>query len=434
MASAQDDPVVIHWFVGLGTGINPDQIPPQEQIVADFNATHDDIQIEVTFIDTSDAIDTLSTLIASGNAPDIVGPVGVEGSNAFADAWLDLEPLVESTGYDLTQFDEQSIDFYRIEGEGLVGLPYAVFPSFILYNKALFDEAGLNYPPTEYGAPYVWGDGTEAEWNIDTMTEVARILTVDANGYDATEPEFDPTAIEQFGFHGVFHSSRGHASLFGAGNVVDDEGNAVIPDHWREAWKWYYDGMFGEAPFMPNDQIALSDTWGNGNTFSMGRVGMATAHLWYLSCCLGAEVTDWNIAAVPSYNGTTTAKLHADNFRILEATQHPEEAFEVLLYLTDERGMDLLQVYGGMPARLAEQDAFFEAFAQAYPEDIAWDVVMDSLSYADVPSHEGYTPNYTVADTRLNAWGSLYQSTPGLDVDAELDTLRDDLQQIFDAE
>lgn len=434
MVSAQDEHVIIRWFVGLGTGINPDQIPPQEQIVADFNASRDDIQIEVTFIDTADAIDTLSILIASGDAPDIVGPVGVEGSNAFADAWLDLNPLIESTGYDLSQFDEQSIDFYFIEGEGQVGLPYAVFPSFIVYNTALFDEAGLNYPPTEFGAPYVWSDGTEVEWNIDTMTEVSRLLTVDANGYDATESEFEATAVEQFGFHGVFHSARGHAALFGAANMFDEEGNAIIPDHWREAWNWYYDGMFGETPFMPTAQIAANDAWGNGNTFASGRVAMATAHLWYISCCLGSTVTDWNIGAVPSYNGTITAKLHADNFRILDSTENPEEAFEVLLYLTEERGADLLQVYGGMPARLSEQEAFFETYAQNYPEDINWDVVRAALSYADVPSHEGYTPNYTEADTRMNAWGSLYQSAAGLDIDAELDTLRNDLQQIFDAE
>jgi hypothetical protein len=31
----------------------------------------------------------------------------------------------------------------------------------IYYNRELFDEAGLNYPPQEFGALYVWNDGTE---------------------------------------------------------------------------------------------------------------------------------------------------------------------------------------------------------------------------------------------------------------------------------
>ena len=427
-----DSPVVIRWFVGLGTGINPEQIPLQEQIVADFNDTHDDIQLEVQFVDTDVAIDTLSTLIASGDAPDIVGPVGVEGSNAFADAWLDLQPLVDETGYDLTQFDEQAVDFYRVEGQGLVGLPFGVFPSFIAYNRALFDEADLNYPPEEFGAPYVMPDGTEVEWNIDTMTEIARLLTVDAEGYDATEAEFDRDDVVQYGYSGMFNSSRGQATLFGAGSVVDEDGNAQIPDEWDAAWRWYHDAIFGDQPFMPDAATAASDAWGSDNTFSSGKIAMANLHLWYPPCCLGTTVTEWGIGAVPAYDGTITAKLHADNFRILETTDHPAEAFEVLLYLTDERGTELLQVYGGMPARASEQAAFFESYAQNYSEDINWDVAIDALSYADIPSHESYMPSFAEADVRLNAFGNLYQSSADIDLDAEIATLRDDLQQIFD--
>ena len=46
-AQEDDEPVTIRWFVGLGTGINPEQIPPQEQIVEEFNASQDDIILEV---------------------------------------------------------------------------------------------------------------------------------------------------------------------------------------------------------------------------------------------------------------------------------------------------------------------------------------------------------------------------------------------------
>ncbi len=55
----------------------------------------------------------------------------------------------------------------------------------------MFDEAGLNYPPATYGEPYVMPDGTEVEWSFETLTELAKFLTVDANGADATMDEFD---------------------------------------------------------------------------------------------------------------------------------------------------------------------------------------------------------------------------------------------------
>ncbi len=73
------------------------------------------------------AKDTLSTQIASGNGPDVVGPVGVGGSNAYFGQWLDMTPQIESSGYDTTQFNEALVEFYQTE-EGQVGLPFAVFP------------------------------------------------------------------------------------------------------------------------------------------------------------------------------------------------------------------------------------------------------------------------------------------------------------------
>ena len=67
-----------------------------------FNESHDgEIQLEVEIVDNEIAFDNLSTQIAGGNAPDIIGPIGIRGSNAFAGQFLDLEPLVASTGFDL---------------------------------------------------------------------------------------------------------------------------------------------------------------------------------------------------------------------------------------------------------------------------------------------------------------------------------------------
>ena len=104
MAAAQA-PVTITWFVGLGTGTNPEQIDAQNQVVQNFNDSHDDIELVINVAATNEAAyDALATLIASGNAPDIVGPVGFSGANAFAGSWLDLQPLIDSTGYDMSAF------------------------------------------------------------------------------------------------------------------------------------------------------------------------------------------------------------------------------------------------------------------------------------------------------------------------------------------
>ena len=149
-ATAQQ-PVEIVWFIGLGTGGNPEQRAVQDEVVAAFNEANPDIRLVVNVADNTVARDTLSTLIAAGNAPDIIGPVGGDGANAFYGNWLDLEPLVEAHGYDLTQWPAAAVDFYRTE-EGLIGLPLATFLLTSIIARALrfFFVAALLW---RYGAP-----------------------------------------------------------------------------------------------------------------------------------------------------------------------------------------------------------------------------------------------------------------------------------------
>ena len=435
------DRVPIRWYVGLGAGTDAPLIAAQEQLVEDFNASQDEIELSIEIVDNDQAYDVLSTQIAAGNAPDIVGPMGIRGRASFPGVWLDLEPLIESANYDLSDFDPALVEFYRLEGEGQLGIPFAVFPSFIVYNKDLFDEAGIPYPPSAYGEPYVDWDGNEREWNIETLAEIAKILTVDANGNDATMEEFDTENIVQFGFLNQFTDVRGRDTLFGAGNYVDEEGNAVIPDNWREAENWYHNAMWEEF-FYPNGVYNGSELLAaGGNAFETGNMGMINIHLWFNGWGTAGLDADWDFAPVPSYNGVTTAKLHADTFAIMESTEHPEEAFTVLTYLLGERAEDLTQLYGAMPARLSLQDGYFERYteqlAETYPDtDWAsknWDVVVAGLGYPDNPNHEEAMPSFLEATNAYTAYVQTVDNDPDADVNAALDELRESLQTIFDA-
>jgi multiple sugar transport system substrate-binding protein len=198
--TAPAEPVQIRWFVGLGTGTDPEQVAIQEEVVADFNASQDKIELVLEIVPYDSARDTLSTQIASGAGPDIVGPVGWGGSNDFYGQWLDIAPYIQSSGFDTSVFDPALVKFYQTE-EGQIGLPFAVFPGAMYFVPAMFDEAGLNYPPQVYGEKYVFPDGREADWNWETVTEVAKLLTVDVNGLNATEEGFDRTQIVQVGYN-----------------------------------------------------------------------------------------------------------------------------------------------------------------------------------------------------------------------------------------
>jgi multiple sugar transport system substrate-binding protein len=167
---------------------------------------------------------------------------------------------------------------------------------------------------------------------------------------------------------------------------------------------------------------------------------MALTHLWYTCCATPSdpdtgellEDPNWDLAAVPSYNGVTTSNFNADTFRILEATEHPEEAFEVLTYLLGEASGELLQLYGGLPGREADQDAFFEGLDEKWTQGVDWQVALDSIPFADNPSFEGWTPNYQEGFDAVLAFGDKLRSTEGLDIDAEIEGFIEELQTIFD--
>src|SRR5437868_15259219 len=87
--AAAQDKVTVTWLVGLGTGTNDQQIEAQNKVVDEFNASQDKINLVINIGASFETTrDTYSTLIAAGTPPDILGPVGVGGSNAFADRWL----------------------------------------------------------------------------------------------------------------------------------------------------------------------------------------------------------------------------------------------------------------------------------------------------------------------------------------------------------
>ncbi|MDX1991939.1 MAG: extracellular solute-binding protein [bacterium] len=432
--------VTVVWFVGLGTGTNDQQIEAENQVVADFNASQDEINLEIVIAPTFEtAVDTLSTLIAAGTPPDIVGPVGVGGSHRYE--WLDLAPLIEASGYDLSGFDPALLELYATPEGGYSAIPFAIFPSITYYNRDLFDEAGLNYPPQEFGAPYVMPDGTELPWNYDTLREVAKILTVDANGNDATMEEFDPNSIIQFGLNFQWARIRlMWTDIQPESTYYDPATNAVsIPESWRTATQWLQDAIWTDH-IIPTTAYATSEAFGAGsdNVFQTGKIAMAIVPLWY-TCCIGDSVGnfEWDFAVVPqSLDGEYHVAMDADTFRITATSQNPEEAFTVLQYLLNEAVPVLAPTYGAFPARPEYQQSWIESNQARYDWDVNWQVAVDSIPYANPSNahHESFLPNWSqVYDREFALQTELFGETGAdLDVNAALDALQADVQAIVD--
>ncbi|HMA35587.1 MAG TPA: extracellular solute-binding protein [Chloroflexia bacterium] len=416
----------ITWYVGLGAGADIQVIPKEKAWADKFNKSQTDACVALQVVHNPESYDTLKAQLAAGAGPDIVGPVGKAGRASFQGAFADISQLAKDANYDLTKYDPALLDFTKDEGV-LVGIPFALFPSFIYYNKALFDEAKLPYPPHKVGEQYQGKD-----WTLDTMAALAKKLTVDANGNDATMAAFDPKTIKQFGYYEQFTDARGIAVDYGGGLPYDPANPAVakIPDYWRAAWKWYYNSIWVDH-YAPNADYQASDLLAKGNPFSSGNVAMAHTHTWY-TCCFDIQKLNWDIAVMPSVNGKITAKLHGDTFAIMKQSKNQKVAFKVLTAMVVDP--DLEQIYGGLPAKIADRPAFFAAFdKRVAPNKVDWTVATEMLKYPDLPNHESWLPNLTKANDLFAKFRTLLDQTPGLDVDKEVDKLQSQLSDVFAA-
>jgi multiple sugar transport system substrate-binding protein len=323
---------------------------------------------------------------------------------------------------------------YQSESGAQVGLPFLVFPAVSYYQKEMFDEAGLNYPPAKYGEKYKMPDGSEVDWNWATVEAIAKILTVDANGNDATSPDFDPTQIVQYGFTFQWQTDLRYIGsyLAGSGAMAGEDGKtATIPEGWVEAWEWWHNALWGDTPIAPSAPILAAPEF-QPSGFASEKVALVVSPSWY-TCCIADAGETWDLGVMPANaDGTVNSRMDADTFRILKDTKHPDEAFEVLKYFLGDAAVELATTYGGMPARTSQQQAFFDAKKEQFPWVENWDTIVQGLAYPDVPSAEAYMPNYLEARDRVLQLETLILNEKDVDVAAEAATLQTDMQAIFD--
>ena len=411
--------IKIRWFIGVGTGRTPEAVETASEFVKEFNQSQDKIELELEVITSSthDAIDRLLSELEAGNPPDLVAPADKGWAGEQLSEYI-LPFDTSLRGNELSEVDSKVLNSWRVEGK-LIGLPIGVFPSAIYYNKSIFDAAKLPYPPHKFGEPYADGD----PWTIEKMEEIAMQLTLDTNHQNAASLDFDPAFITQWGFHWQWDSTRSMAVMFGPGSVVGDNGNAVIPQNWQEAYRWYYEGTW-EKHFIPTN--AQVSSMMNGNPFRSGRVAMIHSFMWYSPRLV--DLSNWDLAAVPAWQGISTTRMELDGVIILNTTQHPAEAVKVAYAIANSP--ELLLAWEMIPTSKGMQAQFIDEIKLKHP-GVDWQVMLDSIDYAD-STYENMMPNYRKAYDRLLAFRDLIGSSGDLSLDQEIDRLEADLQAIFD--
>ncbi len=142
----------------------------EERALAPFEAAHPGVVVQQQSAATGpvEYRERILTAIAAGHPPDVF-LLDDSDVPAFADhgAVIDLAPYLARLGVDPVRYDSTVLGIFR-RGSAVYALPRGYTPIVIVYNKDLFDRAGLPYPTSD--------------WTWDEFRRVARVLTRDTDG------------------------------------------------------------------------------------------------------------------------------------------------------------------------------------------------------------------------------------------------------------
>ena len=178
----------------LGAGEDPRRSQVEKRSSTASTPSHPDIQLDVRGRSPTPAPATRSRpQIASGNRPDIVGPVGIGGAEAFHGQWLDLAPLhrQDQLRHDPVPGRAPSTSTRSAGGPGR-------HPVRDLSRRCCSTRRTCSRRPASPSRRTSTATSTRCPtapvvpWDYDTARKLAMLLTVDKNGKDATQAGFDP--------------------------------------------------------------------------------------------------------------------------------------------------------------------------------------------------------------------------------------------------
>lgn len=399
-SNAGKENVEITWLIRS----DPVVKPWAERMVEEFTEENPHIKVSLQDVPQDQIDQRLQTMIAGGNIPDVWSANWANSGFATYNglgALLDLTEYIEKEPEAVEGIDEQLLDIYTIDGK-IYGIPILAMGSFIFYNKELFDEAGVDYLPTD------WDD---LSWDYDKMVEIAKELTQDTGDINT----------QVFGLLNTNHGNRDAwlwgGDLFkpeayetgemGEPNVLDDPANKI-------AIQAHYD-LIHEHKVSPT-QSQLDAVSQIGSPFLTGRVAMVIDGGWGVRSYQPAEF-EWGIAPIPYTVDDRRVPMFVDPWNIGADSDHPDEAWEFIKYIThpEKGGKSLVEMTNETPANSQLLDLWVEQIAEQTGLD------PDELREL----HEGSLKYGREADNHLISNFSVIMNTINQNINAIYDGTKD---------
>lgn len=309
------------------------------QLADAWNETHTN-QVEVTIIPSSDFMTRVGTGFAAGEVPDLL-PVDLIYVPEFAQAGqlTDITEFAKALPF----FDQLSPSHMRLATyeDRLYAVPFAAEGSVLLYNKGLFEQAGLDpdKPPTTW----------------DEIYEYAKAITALGNGNYGYYFSGSCAGCNAFTYLPLMWAS--------GGDILTDDGlTATIDTPEVRAALEFYKKMWDEGLIPPGAQADTGTDF--LNAFTQGNIGMAGSGAFSISVLKNDfPDIDFGLTFLPGQEGGVSSFAGGDSIAIPKGAKNAEAALEFIAWaLTDEVQIEMFAKTGQLPLRidLAENKYFEE--------------------------------------------------------------------------
>ncbi|HEV8636662.1 MAG TPA: sugar ABC transporter substrate-binding protein [Chloroflexota bacterium] len=261
----------------------------------------------------------LQTQIGAGTPPDVgIGEFVRVVSFSKGGVLMELDDLIARDKVPLDQHFSASVAQYRWQngefdsgGKGgkLYGLPSDGQGHIFVFNKKMFDEAGVKYPTDD--------------WNWNDVVEAAKKMTKpDQNKWGAYVP-------------GLGVLNRGNFLYAAGGELIspDFKKSGLDMPETIDAYKWAWDLIYTHkvAPKpLPKEPA---------NPFASGRVGMYFDGVWWIADFIEIKDFEWDVAQFPKHpkTGKRTTSLEADGWWAFKAAKDRDLAWSLTKFLASEK-------------------------------------------------------------------------------------------------
>ena len=263
------------------------------------------------------------------------------------DVLLKLNDYVEKEKIDMSKYYEGVKNLYTRSDGNIYALPKDHDTIALLYNKAIFDKYGVEYPTKD--------------WTWENMYEAAKKITEGSNG-DVYGMAMN-TSNNQDGWYNIVYD-------YGAEIITEDhKGTTIGSDKGKQAMEMVRKLLTVGAP-----QSVVAET-GTDSLFQSNKCAMITQGSWMINAFYTAENSaDYKWALLPYADvngngkcdeGERYSAYNGLGWAASAATKDPDSAASLITYFCSEEGQKLQSEYG---VTMGGMKGVSDTFTQAFPD------------------------------------------------------------------